>query len=129
MGPGQVVTSYIPTNGSSATRAADIITYDVAVSLFKLYGVRDFVGPMGRRGLLGDTGPPGESIVGPQGPPGESCVGPQGPLGESIVGPQGPPGESIVGPPSSDANVHLWVNATQSNVQLSAFGGISCNQY
>jgi hypothetical protein len=102
------------------------------MSLFRLYGVRDFVGPMDRRGLLGADGPPGESIVGPQeerGPPGESIVGPQGergPPGESIVGPQGEhgsPGESIVGPPGSDANVPSWVNATQSNVQLSTFGG------
>ena len=88
------------------------------MSLFKLYGVRDFVRPMDRRGLLGADGPPGESIVDPQGE--------RGPLGESIVGPQGercPQGESIVGPPGSDANVLLWVKATQSNVQLGAFGG------
>jgi hypothetical protein len=80
---------------------------------------------MGRRGLLGASCPPGESIVGPQGPPGESIVGPLGPPGESIVGHQFPPGESIVGPqgpPGLDANVPFWVNATQSNVQLTAFG-------
>jgi hypothetical protein len=83
MEAGQVATSYIPTG----TRAADIITIDVAMSLFRLYGERDFVGPMGRRGLIGADSPPGESIIGPQEPHGESIVGPQGPPGESIVGP------------------------------------------
>jgi len=64
MHDGQFATSYIPANGSPAIGAADIITYDVAMSLFRLYGIRNFVGPMGRRGLLGASGPPGESIVG-----------------------------------------------------------------
>ncbi len=70
MEAGQVATSYIPTG----TRAADIITNDVAMSLFRSHGVREFVGPMGRRGLLGVDGPPGESIIGSQGPPGESIT-------------------------------------------------------
>ena len=34
MEDGQVATSHIPANGSSVTRAADIVTYDVAMSLF-----------------------------------------------------------------------------------------------
>ena len=55
--------------------------------------MRDFVGPIGRRGLFGADGPPGQSIVGPQGPPG------------------------------SDANVPEWVTTTQLDVQLIAFGG------
>jgi hypothetical protein len=76
-------------------RAANIILYDVGVSLFRLYGVRNLIGPMGRRGLLGL---PGESIVTTQGPQGESIVGPQCPPRETIVVPQGPFGESIVGP-------------------------------
>ena len=99
---GQVATSYIPTNNSPFARAADIVAYDVAMSLFGLYGVRDFVGPMGGRGFLGASGLPGESITGLQGE--------RGPPGESIGGPQaerGPPGKSMVGPPGSYANVSL----------------------
>ena len=56
---GQVATSYIPTNGTRVIRAADMVQNDVFLSLFKLYGVRDFIGPIGRRGLLGADGPPG----------------------------------------------------------------------
>jgi hypothetical protein len=66
---GLVATSYIPTNGTSVTRAADIILSDVSMSMFRLYGVRDFVGPMGRRGLLGADGPPG--LKGDKGDPGD----------------------------------------------------------
>ena len=42
------------------TRAADVILADLAMSMFRLYGVRDFLGPTGRRGLLGVEGPVGE---------------------------------------------------------------------
>jgi hypothetical protein len=62
MEAGQVATSYIPTG----TRAVDIITNDVAMPLFRLYGVRDFVGPMGRRGLLGADDPPGSDANVPE---------------------------------------------------------------
>jgi hypothetical protein len=99
---GQVATSYIPTAGTTVTRAADVVLSDVAMSLFRLYGVRDFVGPMGRRGLLGVDGPAGEKgdkgdkgdtgatgPVGPTGPPGAASTVP-GPAGAQ--GPTGPPG-------------------------------------
>jgi hypothetical protein len=56
---GQVTTSYIPTNGTRVTGAADVILTDVYMSMFRLYGVRDYVGPMGRRNLLGADGPAG----------------------------------------------------------------------
>ncbi len=39
---GQVTTSYISTNGTRVTRAADLVLYGVAMSLFRLYGIRDF---------------------------------------------------------------------------------------
>ena len=122
-----VATSRIPTNDSPVTRTADIVTYDVAMSLFGLYGVRDFVGPMGRIGLIGADGPASiqglkrytveQGIQGLQGYTGD--VGEQGLRGlKGDTGDQG-----IQGPPGSDVNVPLWVNATQSNVHLIAFGG------
>ena len=43
-----------------------ILRDDVNLSVFRVYGSRDF------------TGSPGESIVGPAGPPSESIVGPPG---------------------------------------------------
>ena len=54
--------------------------------------------------MKGDTGPPGAD---------STVIGPKGDTGE----------QGIQGPPGSDANVPSWANATQSNVQLSAFGG------
>ncbi len=53
----QVATSYISTNGTRATWVADGILSDLSMSMFKLYGVRNFVGSVGRRGLLGADGP------------------------------------------------------------------------
>jgi len=121
MEDGHVTTNYISTSGCLVTRAADIVLYEVAMSLFRVYGVRDLVGPMGRRGLLGVDGPVGlkgdtgeQGIQGLKGDTGEQGIqGLKGDTGDT--GPQGLPG--------SDATVPLWVNATQTNVQLSAFGG------
>ncbi len=56
---GQVATSYIPTNGTRVTRATDVVLSDLSMSMSRLYGVRDFVGPVGRIELLGDDGPSG----------------------------------------------------------------------
>jgi len=41
---GPVVTSYIPTSGTMVPRAADVILSDVSMSMFRLFGVRDFAG-------------------------------------------------------------------------------------
>ena len=38
-------------------RASDAILTDVSMSMFRLYDVRDFLGPIGRRGLFGADGP------------------------------------------------------------------------
>ncbi len=43
---GQVATNYIPTSGNRVTRTADAILSDVYMSMFKMFGVRDYVGPM-----------------------------------------------------------------------------------
>jgi hypothetical protein len=67
---GQVATSYIPINGTRVTRAVDNILTDVSMSMFRLYGAQDFVGPIGRRGLLGTDGPAGAK--GDKGDPGEA---------------------------------------------------------
>jgi hypothetical protein len=64
---GQVTSSYIPTNGDRVTRAADVVLNDVAMRMFKMFGVRDFVGPMARRGLLRADGLRGQSFFDPQG--------------------------------------------------------------
>ena len=69
---GQVATSYIPTNGTRVTRAADFVIYDVFWSMFRLYGVRDFIGLIGRRGLLGGDGPAG--LKGDKGDDGEQGI-------------------------------------------------------
>jgi hypothetical protein len=91
---GQVATSYIPTNGDRVTRVAEVILTDVNISVFKLYGVRDCIDPIGRRGLLGDVGPVGDnSIRGDVGlmVPASTIAGPKGDKGDrGDVGPMGP---------------------------------------
>jgi hypothetical protein len=120
---GSSPSSYIPRGDTSVTRAADVVLDDLNLSLFRLYGSRDF------------TGPRGESIVGPP--------------GELIIGPQGPPGSNLNLPPwgsSEQASISLsnfasslnysrlveipaqitipsWVLPSQSNVALSNFSG------
>ncbi len=81
---GQVATSYIPTNGTRVTRDADVILDDLAMSTLRLYGVRDFPGPLGMRSLLGFDGPVGEKgdkgdpsdpgLPGAKGDPGVTCA-------------------------------------------------------
>jgi hypothetical protein len=143
--------SYIPRGAEAITRAANVIGDDMNLSVFRLYGSRDFAG---RRGES-IVGPPGESIVGPQGPPGSNLNLPpwvssdqasislsnfNGSLSYSRL--TEIPAQITL--PSwilpSQANVSLlnfsgtlssvriedfpqWLNNTQENIQLANFGG------
>jgi hypothetical protein len=44
---GPIATSYMPTNGTSVTRAADIVQNTLSLSTFRRYGSRDFTGALG----------------------------------------------------------------------------------
>jgi hypothetical protein len=106
---GQVATSYIPANGTRVTRAADVVISDVAMSLFRLYNVRDFVGPVGRRGLLGADGVPCEKgdtgATSPAGARGfTGSTGPAGAKGDTgTTGPTGAKGDTGIDRVSADA--------------------------
>jgi len=52
---GSSPSSYIPRGGTLVTRLTDVIRDDLNLSVFWLYGFRDF------------TGPPRESVIGPPG--------------------------------------------------------------
>ncbi len=86
---GSSPTSYIPRANTVVTRAADVIRDNLNLSVFRLYGSRDFTGRKGDKGDKGDpdnagatgaTGPAGAK--GDKGDPGSAgATGATGPAG------------------------------------------------
>jgi hypothetical protein len=118
---GPIATSYILTNGSRVTRAADIILKNVSKSMFRLYGSRDFTGNRGERG---ERRSQGESIVGPPGsnvnlPPWVSFQ--QYDVGLSNFG--GTLAASRITDLPTQVTLPTWVLPSQSSISLSNFGG------